>query len=222
MYSWPIEQIRAMLDAPVKRTDPAKLGEALTAAGYGRTLVEFLAPLYEQAGGGTLYDGAFRILPLQGSKKERSPSLVDWNAPDDWKQFAPANGRNAFYFCANVFGDLFGVPLDERFEVARDRVSTLWLEKSFYEESGIGWNAIVAKLLANEDSMADYLGRLKEYTWAAGKLGKPGPRECFSWDVPPVIGGSESIKNLRIVSLPVSVSFTLQVIQQAREGGAAG
>jgi hypothetical protein len=147
---------------------------------------------------------------------------VEWNAPDDWKLFAPSKGRNAFYFCVNAFGDLFGVPLDQHGEVARDRVATLWLEKSFYEESGIGWDRIMAKLVSNEDSMADYLGRLKEYAWAAAELGKPGPRECFSWDVPPIIGGSESIENLHIVSLPVSVSFTLQVIQQSREAGAAG
>lgn len=214
MYDWPLDEIRARLDRPVKRGDGEKIRAELASGGLGGSVADFLVPLYEHSDGGTFCDGAFRIIPLQGSKKHRVPGLLGWN-DDELKEFGPAGAGNTFYFCMNAFGDLFGVPLGEDREIARDRVGVLWLDRYTYEESSVPWNEIFAKLLADQDNMAGYLGRLKDYEWASGFLGKPDIWHCFSWKLAPALGGDESIDNLQIVSASVHVSFTLQVFKQS-------
>jgi hypothetical protein len=215
MYQWPIDEIVAKLDSPVKKMDPSQFEKILVDHGYGKSVVEFLSPLYQQANGGTFYDGAFRIISIEGSEADRMPGLVEWNDPEDWKSYAPPAGKEIFYFCMNAFGDQFGVALDENRELARDRTGVLWLERYVYEEASLEWKNILLKFLTNESDMGTYLARLKEYEWAVGFLGKPTPWQSFSWNQPPIIGGTQDIDNMKIVPTPVNVSFTLQVIQQA-------
>ena len=218
MYEWPVDAVVAKLDTPVKKLDSGKFRKGVVDQGYGESLAQFLSQLYERANGGTFYDGAFRIIPVEGSEDDQMPGLLEWNEPGSWKSYGPRGSESVFYFCMNSFGDQFGIPLDENGEIARNRTSVLWVEKSVYEESSLEWGEILLKLLSNESDMATYLARLKEHEWARGFLGEPSRWECFSWDLPPILGGPDDIDNLKIVPAPVHVSFTLQVIKQSREG----
>jgi len=219
MYNWPLDEIAAKLDSSAKAVNRSGFYEKLANSAYQDSVADFLWELYENANGGTFWDGAFRVIPFRGSKRNRVPGIVEWNDPTDWKEFAPSESKNVFYFCTNAFGDLLGVPLDKTGGIARDRVGVLWVEKYSYEESSLGWSAVLSKLLKNEDQMATFLARLKEYTWAVEHLGRPDPSQCFSWNLPPILGGSETIDNLKIVPTPIDVSFTLQVISQSRRQG---
>ncbi len=215
MDDWPVDLILAGLDHPVAPCAPAEVQAAVVGAGFGPRLARFLAGLYACANGGTFYDGAFRIIPLQAQKAGGRPGLFDWNEAGDWQQYGPAGSGSVFYFCINAFGDLFGVPINEEFELAADRVVALWVEKASLEVFPIGWPLAMSRFLGNIDHVGDFLARRREYEWAVGFLGKPQPHQCFSWKIPPLIGGDESIGNLEIVADYVHVSFTLQVLRQA-------
>lgn len=219
-YGWPVEDIRDALDkGPSVPPAPSLLMAQLKEAGYGPSLIDFLAPLYGVADGASLYKGAIRFLPFEGG--DGWPSLVEWNLKADWKLAAPAKAADSFFFMANAFGDLFGIPVAQG-EISRDRVAVVWVEKGTYEESQIGWQAFMTQVLRDENSMASYIGRLKEYKWATKHLGKPALRQCYSWNLPPVLGGEAAIDNLSIVGMGVGISFTLQAIAQARGKPAKG
>ncbi|MEI7685425.1 MAG: T6SS immunity protein Tdi1 domain-containing protein [Planctomycetota bacterium] len=213
MYDWPIPEIQAALDGPVQKVAAKNVRDAVTKAGYGARLADFLADFYPVANGGTFYQGALRVLPLEGIPEQR-PSLVEWNELEEWKQFAPPGCRKTFYFLSNAFGDLLGVPLNDQRDLAKDTTSIVWVESFKQEESALGWDEIFRKFLKNEDHMATFLARLKEYDWAVGGLGRPDPDQCFSWKLLPAMGGSEGLDNLQIVSTYVHVSFTFQVFRQ--------
>ena len=212
MYPWPLAEIAAAMDRPVPAVGADVVRTRIAASGYGPKLADFLADFYAVANGATFHAGAFRVLPLDGAEGE-TPGLFEWNDPSDWKAYAPAPARSSFVFLSNAFGDLFGVPLDAAGDLARDTTTALWVEKYEMEESKLGWAKIFAKVLANEDSMATFLARLQEYDWAVPTLGHPAPQDCFSWKMPPVLGGPETLDNLQVVSNYVHVSFTLQVLQ---------
>jgi hypothetical protein len=213
MYQWPTAEILRALDAPVPPLDAEEVRRSICEGGYGPRLADLLAGLYAVANGGTFLSGALRVLPLGGEPGER-PSLLEWNDPEDWKRFAPPASRRAFFFLSNGFGDLLGVPLDDGHDLARNTTTALWIEQYKQEESTLGWDRIFSKVLADEDFMATFLARLKEYEWAGGALGYPGRDRCFSWIVLPTMGGSEGIENLQQVSTYVHVSFSLQVYRE--------
>jgi hypothetical protein len=213
LYNWPHAEIRANLDQPVRALAADDVRKTITQAGYGPRIADCLSDFYAVANGGTFYDGALRVLPLEGVPEVR-PSLLEWNEPGDWKEFAPLRSRRCFYFLSNAFGDLLGVPLDEQNDFINDVTSVLWVEKYEYEQSTLGWDKIFRKFLANEDYMATFLARLQEYEWALKGLGRPTADQCFSWKLLPAMGGSEALDNLQIVSTYVHVSFSLQVLQQ--------
>ncbi len=215
MNEWPVDLILAGLDHPVAACAPADVRAAITGAGFGPELARFLAGLYACANGGTFYDGAFRIIPLWGEEGSGTLGLLDWNAPGDWQEYAPPYADAVFYFCINAFGDLLGVPINEKAELAADRVVVLWVEEARIEIFPIGWPLAMSRFLENIDHVGDFLARRREYEWAVAHLGKPEANQCFSWKVPPVISGDESIGNLEIVADYVHVSFTLQVLRQA-------
>jgi len=214
---WPVDLIRASLDQPVPACAPAQVRAAIVAAGYGPKLARFLSELYTCANGGSFYDGAFRIIPLEGRGDGETLGLFDWNRAGDWQEYAPANARSIFYFCMNAFGDLLGVPIDGEAELAADRVAVLWLEEARLEIFPIGWSLAVFRFLKDIDHVGGFLARLREYEWAVGFLGKPEPDQCFSWKMPPIVGGEESIRNLEIAPAYIHVSFTLQVIREAQQ-----
>jgi hypothetical protein len=64
--------------------------------------------------------------------------------------------------------------------------------------------------------------RRNEYDWAAPVLGVPRSWECFSSKVPHVLGGPDTTDNITIQSMPLHVSFSLQVIGEARKRTAPG
>jgi hypothetical protein len=218
MYNWPLAEIQRALDRPVPPVAADDVRLAITQGGYGARLADLLADFYAVANGATFYDGALRVLPLEGVPEER-PSLLEWNDPEDWKQLAPPASRQSFFFLSNAFGDLLGVPLNEEYDVVKDIISVLWIEKYEHEQSALGWDKIFRKVLANEDHMATFLARLKEYEWARRAFGRPDRDQCFSWKVLPAMGGSEGLDNLQVVSTYVHVSFSLQVYQQFLEHG---
>ena len=217
MYKWPQNLILQYLDQPVMRINYKEFEDTLKNSGYGQSLVNFLAELYMQANGGSFYQGAFRILPLRDDEKKSIPGLISWNSQTDFKENSPINSRNTFFFCANAFGDLFGVPLEKNGEISNDKVGVLWIEKYFYEESSKEWNEIFTKLLKNQDSMGTYLARLKEYEWVQEHIGRPQIWECYSWSLPILLGGEAKIDNIKISPMAVHVSFSLQVIKQGLE-----
>ncbi len=194
--------------------------DAITQGGYGTGLADFLADFYAVANGGTFYEGAFRVLPLEGIPGER-PSLLQWNDPKDWKEYAPAPCRKCFFFLGNAFGDLLGVPLNDQNDFAKDTTCVVWIEKYQHEESALGWDKIFRMFLSDQDYMATFLARLKEYEWAVNGLGRPNVDQSFSWNVLPAMGGNEDLENLQIVSTYVNISFSLQAHQQLNEDGSS-
>src|SRR5262249_33617295 len=103
MYEWPVDAVVAKLDTPVKKLDSSKFRKSLVDQGYGESLAQFLSQLYEHANGGTFYDGAFRIISVEGSEDDQMPGLLEWNDPDIWKGFGPRGSESVFYFCMNSF-----------------------------------------------------------------------------------------------------------------------
>ncbi len=213
MYPWPTAEIAAALDRPVLPIVADEVRRRMAASVYGPKLADFLADFYSVANGATFFDGAFRVLPLDGIEGE-APGLLEWNDPTDWKEFAPAPARTSFVFLSNAFGDLFGVPLDGTGDLARNTTTALWIEKHEQEESKLGWDQIFPKLLKDEQSMATFLARLQEVAWAVPRFGHPGLHDCYSWILPPIMGGPETLDNLQVVSNYVHVSFTLQILQK--------
>lgn len=214
MTQWPIELIREELSAkqPVKQS--TAVNAALTKGGLGATLVNFLAPLLQIADGAAFLDGAWRVASIEGDHHNKIPNLFQWNALDEWKQYAPTTTHKVFYFCSNSFGDQFGVPVTAELEVAADRLSVFWVEKYSCEISAVPWGEMFAKTLTNEDEMAVYLARTKEHKWASKHLRSPKATESFSWTVPLLAGGEPSIDNLAISNTSLHVGFTLQILQQ--------
>lgn len=210
MYSWPIEKIRSAADPGVPQPEGPSVIQ-----GVPTSLQDFLLPLYQAADGASFLDGAFRIHPPAGIPPQGLPGLVAWNDPRGWKRFQPEKAYDTFYFCSNGFGDLFGIPVGLDGSILRDRVGVLWVERYEYQEVGLEWRMFFSRLLA-EPQIANFFARIPEYEWASAALGKVSPGECFSSNVPQTLGGGDTIENVAIQSLAVHVSFTLQVIRQAR------
>jgi hypothetical protein len=216
MYDWPLSQIQANWDQPVEKLPEEELRVALTCAGVGPSLVDFLVPLYGVANGATFFDGAIRILPFEGFKSHGFPGLLAWNDPKGWKQFEEPKLSDTFYFCVNAFGDLFGIPVSEHLEIVRDRIGMLWVERYEYQEAGVEWRRFFSAMFDQPD-YAKYFARLHQYQWVVKQLGKPAPWQSFSSNVPVVLGGPNTVENISIQSLPVHASFTLQLLKQWKE-----
>lgn len=221
MYQWPLAQIKSSFDHASRQPSAGRAESALSSAGLHRSLVDFLVPFYDAADGATFFDGVFRTHPLLGMQEHGIPDLVTWNDKRGWKQYEPERGYDTFYFCSNVFGDLFGVPVTSDGSILRDQIGILWVERYEYQEAVMEWRTFFPRILG-EPAMARFFLRLDEYAWAAAPLGKPAPWECFSSNVPAVLGGPDTIENVAIQSLVVHVSFTLQVIRQARQQSEPG
>jgi hypothetical protein len=197
----------------------------LAATGLHPSLIDFLAPFYGVADGASLFGGSLRIHPLAGIPERGMPDLVAWNDKRGWKKYQPSKVNDTFYFCSNTFGDLFGIPVDSDGSMLQDRIGILWVERYEYQEAVVEWRNLLPRLAA-EASMAKFFLRHDDYAWAAAALSKPSAAECFSSNVPRILGGPDTIDNVAIQSLIVHVSFTLQVIRQTRQqsdpGGALG
>jgi hypothetical protein len=208
---WPSDLIERNLEGSAPPLHSAQLEHTLEVAGYGPRLAGFLAPLYAIADGGRFYNGGLRLLPIGRS----DGNAIVLNAPDAWKPYAPEAGRSVFYFMCNGFGDLFGVPLENDVELARDRLALLWLEQYKAEETALSWTVAITKLLQNEQGVGTYLARLSEYQWACSHLGVPDEGYCFSMKVPVAMGGPATIENVEVAPIGVHIAFTLQLMQQA-------
>jgi hypothetical protein len=218
LYQWNFSEINAHLDRPAERLSEDQIMKTFSASGMAPSLMEFLVPLYAEANGATFLDGAFRVLPLWGLREHGFPSLLEWNDPRGWKQFEEPKANDTFYFCANAFGDLFGLPITPQMEMAKDRIGMLWTERYEYQEAGIEWNRMILRLLTERD-FANYFARMEQYNWLVKTVGRPDPWQCFSSNVPQILGGQNSIDNIAIQSLRVHVSFTLQLLKQWKEKG---
>lgn len=216
MYDWPLDQIQANWDQPAGRLSEEELRVALSRAGVGLSLVEFLIPVYGIANGASFFDGAMRILPFEGFKSHGLPGVLAWNDVNGWKRFEEPKLNDTFYFCVNAFGDLFGVPVNRDLEIARDRVGMLWVERYEYQEAGVEWRHLFSAIFEQAD-YAKYFARLDQYQWVVKQLGKPAPWQCFSSNVPAALGGPNTIENISIQSLRVHVAFTLQLLKQWKE-----
>lgn len=226
-YPWHLEEIGANADrdeasgsGPVagSASPPAlSMESALAAAGYGVSLIEFLAPLFAVHGSATFFGGALRIHPFHGLPEQGLPTLVDWNAERGWKQYEPAKQSPTFYFLSNSFGELMGVPITDAGEIARDRVAILMPDKRLYREAGLAWREFFQSTAARPD-LGGFFAKIPQHQWAAQQLGRvPHPAQCYSYKVPSALGGVELAENLLVVSLTVHVSFSLQLLKQYQE-----
>jgi hypothetical protein len=216
VYEWQINQIKANWDQEVQELPEDNLHKALVGAGLAPSLVDFLAPLYANVNGASFFNGSFRILPLDGWRQHGMPGIFAWNDLKGWKRFEPEKLSDTFYFCANGFGDLFGIPVTAERELARDRIGMLWVERYEYQEAGVPWKNFFPSIF-DQAGYADYFARREAYNWTLNSLGRPSPWQCFSSNVPAVLGGPNTIENLSIQSLSVHVSFTLQLLRLWKE-----
>lgn len=208
--------MKANWDQPVEGLSFDELTTRFGNAGMAPSLLEFLVPPYAEASGATFFNGAFRIHPADGFKDHGLPSLVTWNHAQGWKQFEDSKANDTFYFCSNSFGDLFGIPVTAEREKANDRVGMLWVEKYEYQEAGIEWKHMISRLFS-EPGFANYFARLEQHEWLVNRLGRPAAWQCFSSNVPQILGGPNTLENISIQSLGVHVSFTLQLLKQWKE-----
>lgn len=214
---WPQAEIRSHLDAEQPALSTAEASERLSALGLGAPLVAFLAPLYAAADGATFFDGTLRLYPLAGALERGLPDLAAWNDRSGWVQFEPPKKNTTFYFASNAFGDQLGAPLDEHGALLHDRVGVLWVERFLYQEAKVPWPSLIPRL-AREAALANFFLRRQEHDWAAaGPLGKPEPWQCFSSNVPALLGGPDTLDNIGVHAMPVHVSMTLQLLGQAQQ-----
>jgi hypothetical protein len=209
--AWPLQLIAENLDRKVPQGDSQTIAAALIEGGFGPRLAEFLAPLYAVADKGTFFDGALRMIPLQGNTKKKSLGLIDWNNRSGWLSNAPPKAQGNVYFMSNSFGDQLGVPIDAEMELRKDRVCNLWVDTYGYEASAKPWGEILSMAFRQEHSMDVFLARRKDHDWAK-QLGPVNASESYAWDMPPILGGAEDIENVHIGPLALNVSFTLQVM----------
>lgn len=221
MYQWPLNEIASMRDAASPKIRADGVTPMLASAGLAKSLADFLAPLYDIADGASFFDGTLRIHPMGGMPAHGMPDLIAWNDARGWKRHQPEKANDTFFFCSNAFGDLFGIPVNPDGSVLQDRIGILWVERYEYQEAVVEWRNLFPRL-TGEVAMAKFFLRLDEYAWAASTLGKPAAEACFSSNVPAVLGGPDSIENVAIQALVVHVSFTLQVIRQARQKAEEG
>lgn len=219
--AWRLDEIAALLDAAPLKTHETEVRRDLAALGVHPTLVELLAPLYATADGATFFGGRLRLHPLHGDPEHGLPGLAGWNDRDDWQRFEPRKVNGTFYFASNAFGDQLGIPVDAEGAVLFDRVGVLWVERYTYQEAKIPWRDFFSRL-AGDASIASFFLRMAEHDWAAESLGTPAPRQCFSSNVPVLLGGPDTLENVAIQPMAVHVSFTLQVIDQAQHQASAG
>jgi hypothetical protein len=212
--AWPLKLITENLDREVPQGDAQAIEKTLIEGGFGPRLAAFLAPLYAVANNGTFFDGALRMIPLQGNPKKKSLGLVEWNSRSGWLLNAPPKAQGVAYFLSNSFGDQLGVPVDANMELRKDCVCNLWVDTYSYEESAKPWNEILSMAFLNEHSMDVFLARRKDHEWAK-QLGPVKAIESYAWDMPPILGGSEDIDSIHIGPLGLNVSFTLQVLAEA-------
>jgi hypothetical protein len=216
MYEWPIVDIESKCDQPVQHLSEDQVRQALDRDGASASLIDFLTPLYASVDGATFERGSLRIYPLSGFKEHGAPTLTLWNKLNGWKQFEPPKLGDTFYFCSNVFGDLFGVPVTPDLEISRDRIGILWIERYEYQEAGVEWRTLFSSIFSSADYL-NYFARVNKLTNLA-HLRTPAPWQCFSSNVPPLLGGPNTVQNISIQSLVVHVSFTLQLLKQWKEG----
>jgi hypothetical protein len=217
--SFRLAEIEALVNAGSEsRSDADELARALKAAGYGDSLVELVTPLLARFDGATLFEQGLRLHPFHGLVERGLPSLVDWNDERGWKRYAPEKTATTFYFLSNSFGELIGIPLTEDRNVARDRIAILFPDKRVYREGGLSWSDFFGAVAARPD-LAGFFAKAPQHAWACQQLGcVPEPWRCFSYAVPPALGGKEAASNLLVVSLTVHVSFSLQLLKQHQEG----
>jgi hypothetical protein len=214
--AWPIELIVKNLDRKVPKQDLEAIVKIMAAGGFGKSLINFLAPLYAVADNGTFFEGALRIISLASNAKRKILGMVDWNCDEEWKSNLPEGAKHKIYFLTNSFGDLLGVPVDAKLELLHDYSSIFSVDTYRVEESSKPWGEIMRMALSKEQSMDVFVGRRKDHDWAKKTLGPVKPSESYSWDVPPALGGAEDIDNVRIGPLSLNVSFTLQLFAESR------
>lgn len=219
--AWRLDEITALLDTAPQKSHEPEVRRELGALGVHPTLVELLAPLYATADGATFFGGRLRLHPLHGDPEHGLPGLAGWNDRNDWQRFEPRKVNGTFYFASNTFGDQLGIPVDTEGAVLFDRVGVLWVERFTYQEAKVPWADFFSRL-AGDASVAKFFLRMDEHDWAAGSLGTPAPWECFSSNVPDILGGPDTLENVAIQPMAVHVSFTLQVIDQAQRQASAG
>jgi len=219
-YPWRLAEIDALVDGGVANpsVDPAAVSRALTEAGYGPTLVNFIVPLLERFGSATFLNGALRVHPFAGDESCGLPNLVDWNRANGWRQYEPAKQSPTFYFLSNSFGELLGIPVSDSGELARDRIGILFPDQRVYREAGLSWSDFFTSVAQRPD-LGGFFAKQPQHAWAAEQLRQTcAPWQCFSYKVPPALGGQPSADNLMIVGLVVHVSFSLQLLKQHQEG----
>ena len=217
--SFRLAEIESLVDSGSEsRGDADEIARVLQGAGYGDSLVELVTPLLARFDGATFFERALRLLPFPGLAGRGLPNLVDWNDEGGWKRYAPEKTATTFYFLSNSFGELLGVPLADDRNVARDRIAILFPDKRVYREAGLSWSEFFGAIAARPD-LAGFFAKAPQHAWARQQLGRvPEPWQCFSYAVPPALGGQEAASNLLIVSLTVHVSFSLQLLKQHQEG----
>lgn len=220
-YPWPLEAIARHLDPEHVPAEAEAVRRRLAEWPLHPELVDRLQALYDRFDAATFFQGRWRLHPLGGYLAHGLPDLATWNHPGLWKQHEPHKGSDTFFFCSNSFGDQFGIPIHPDGRIRDDRVGVLWVERFVYQEAKLPWHTFLSRL-AREEAVQAFFLRTEEHAWAAQALGTPAPWQCFSSNVPVMLGGSDRIDNVSIQSLAVHVSFTLQVIGQAQQQGLSG
>jgi len=216
-YPWPIAELLASVDATPSGHDVKEVRTFLFESGLPESLIDFLAPLYAALDGATFLQGRLRLLPLEGDPENGLPDLISWNHPAGWQQFVES-GRPAVYFMTNTFGDQFGVPVDEDYELGEDRVAMLWINKSEFQEGGYRWSDL-AKGIGSDPRAAAYFGRKDEADWAKQHLGEIETWQVYGMKAPAALDGPSTPENFVVRTMVEHVMLTPQLIHLIRDHG---
>lgn len=123
----------------------------------------------------------------------------------DWRWLVPESFRP---FSLTIFGDWF-------FEDSAGRVIFLDTVAAELSEIASSRQAFLAERAKQENLDQWFMADLAMLCWERGL--RPGPGQCLSFKIPPVLSGPLQVDNIEVCDLMVHESITAQVHRQTKD-----
>lgn len=158
-----------------------------------------------QYAGRSFGGGLLRFQPTDGDL-----GLLAWNGRNGWRDDWSSVPRGAA-FASDWRGNLFVFDPD-RFEGS---VATLTIGTGEHKNLKISFGEFIGTLMPK--MWRDYLGKAMFASWIESGGVAPTAEQCVGHKVPLILGGSDDVSNLELLSLRVWVSFAGQIYEQAKD-----
>jgi T6SS immunity protein Tdi1, C-terminal len=161
-----------------------------------------------QFAGRSFGGGLLRFQPTDGDL-----GLFAWNARNGWRDDWPSMPRS-IAFASDWRGNVFVVDPD-RMPSGERSVARLTIGTGEYEKLNISFGEFIGTVMPKE--WRDLLGSSLFTAWLASGGVVPTDEQCVAHKVPLILGGSDDVSNLEVLSLRVWVSFAGQIYEQAKD-----